>query len=148
VLSYIKTLIRSGNEDKIKLFLDFKTPIYLIPYLNTDNVHIRADLLDIFLEISKGFMEPDYSYMSQLKSCDEINKNLGIVNHINLVNEDKIDRKRFIQNANDYYYLKTVINRVYLEQLALVFQSANLLTNVFSTLKTKAELISNKILMI
>jgi hypothetical protein len=93
-------------------------------------------------------MEPDYSYMSQLKSCDEINKNLGIVNHINLVNEDKIDRKRFIQNANDYYYLKTVINRVYLEQLALVFQSANLLTNVFSTLKTKAELISNKILMI
>ena len=31
---------------------------------------------------------------------------MGIVAHINLYSEDKIDRQRFIDCANDYYFLR------------------------------------------
>ena len=43
--------------DKIKLLLDSRAPIYLIPLLSTDNAHIRGELIDIFYEISKGFAQ-------------------------------------------------------------------------------------------
>lgn len=48
-------MLLSNNTDKIKLFLDCKAPVYLIPYLNTSNVHVRGELIEIFQEISAGF---------------------------------------------------------------------------------------------
>lgn len=115
VLSYFKSMLLSNNTDKIKLLLDSKAPVYLIPYLNTDNVHIRGELIQIFTEISNGFQSVQFSYIKKdLKKSDEVNKNLGIVAHINQVTEDKIDRERFLDCSNDYYYLKKLINRVYL----------------------------------
>lgn len=52
VLSYFKSMLLSNNTDKIKLLLDSKAPVYLIPYLNTDNIHVRGELIEIFCEIS------------------------------------------------------------------------------------------------
>lgn len=57
VLSYFKSMLLSNNTDKIKLLLDSKAPVYLIPYLNTDNPHVRGELIDIFYEISNGFKQ-------------------------------------------------------------------------------------------
>lgn len=111
VLSYFKAMLLSNNTDKIKLLLDSKALVYLVPLLNTDDPHVRSELLEIFLEISSGFKALQYSYIKkQVKKTDEINKNLGIVAHINQVSEDKIDRERFLDCANDYYYLKKQIN--------------------------------------
>lgn len=50
-------MLLSDNTDKIRLLLDSKAVIYLIPLLNTDNAHVRMELIDIFYEISKGFSE-------------------------------------------------------------------------------------------
>ncbi|EAR94381.2 EF hand protein (macronuclear) [Tetrahymena thermophila SB210] len=149
VLNYFKSMLRSNNTDKIKLLLDCRAPVYLIPYLNTDDVHVRANLLEIFLEISHGFANINLSYAGQreLKS-EEINKNFGIVAHMNQVYEDKLDRKRYIECANNYYYLKQQINKQYLYQLAFCFETPNMITNLFQTFKTKAELINSKILVI
>ncbi len=52
MLNYFKAMLRSNNTDKIKLFLDCRTPVYLIPYLNTGDIHVRFSLLEIFWEIS------------------------------------------------------------------------------------------------
>jgi len=144
-------MLKGNNTDKIRLILDSRAPVYLIPYLNTDNVHVRGEILDIFYEISRGFAETPFSYIrsradastsntSNLKKTEEINKNFGIVAHINLVTEDKIDRHRFLDSANEYYYLRKQINKVYLYQLSFIFESPIVISNIFATLRTKAEL--------
>lgn len=61
-------MLRSNNTDKIKLLLDSRAPVYLIPYLNTDDVHVRSSLLEIFLEISAGFANINLSYADQVIS--------------------------------------------------------------------------------
>lgn len=108
-------MLRSNNTDKMKLLLDSRASVYLIPYLNTSDLHVRSSLLEIFLEISNGFSNMNFSYTNQreLKS-EEIHKNFGIVAHMNSVYEDKLDRQRYIECANNYYYLKQQINRQYL----------------------------------
>lgn len=158
VLSYFKSMLKGNNTDKIRLLLDSRAPVYLIPYLNTENVHVRGEILDIFLEISRGFAETPFSYIkgrddnnkstSNLKKTEEINKNFGIVAHINLVTEDKIDRHRFLDSANEYYYLRKQINKVYLYQLSFIYESPIVVSNIFSTLRTKAELQQNKIIIL
>lgn len=62
LLNYFKSMLRSNNTDKIKLLLDSRATVYLIPYLNSDDAHVRASLLEIFLEISAGFSNISYSY--------------------------------------------------------------------------------------
>ena len=62
LLNYFKSILRSNNTDKIKLFLDSRASVYLIPYLNTEDAHVRASILEIFLEISAGFSNISYSY--------------------------------------------------------------------------------------
>lgn len=67
---------------------------------------------------------------------------------MNQVFEDKLDRKRYIECANNYYFLKQQINRQYLFQMAFTFESPNMITNLFHAFKTKAELITSKILVL
>lgn len=62
--------------------------------------------------------------------------------------EDKLDRRRYIECANNYYFLKQQINRQYLFQLAFTFETPNVITNLFQAFKTKAELVSSKILVL
>ena len=50
-------MLLSNNTDKLRLFLDSRAAVYLIPLLNTDNPHVRGELIEIFNEISKGFGE-------------------------------------------------------------------------------------------
>lgn len=83
-----------------------------------------------------------------MKSVEEISKNLGIVAHINMIDEDKISRAKFLDFTNDYYYLKQQINKAFSYQLAFVFESPVLFNNLFCTLKSKSELTQNKILLI
>ena len=99
-------MLQSNNVDKIRVMLDSKAPVYLIPYLNSDNPLIRCEVIEIFWEISKGFQEDQYSLIKRDKKTEEINKNFGIVAHIHLENEDKIDRGRFLDCANDYFFMK------------------------------------------
>jgi hypothetical protein len=73
-----------------------------------------------------------------------LNKNLGIVAHLSLNNEDRIDRSRFLDVANDYYYLKKKINSIYNRQLALVFESPVVISNIFSWLERDEETTDNK----
>ena len=79
----------------------------MVPFLYHADVHIRGDLLDVFFEISKGFEEPIFSYLTargegSLRSAEEVGKNYGIAAHINLNSEDKIDKNRFLACANQY----------------------------------------------
>lgn len=73
MLNYYKSMLRSNNTDKIKLLLDCRAPVYLIPYLNTSDIHVRSSLLDILLEISTGFQNISYSYVHQVR-INELNK--------------------------------------------------------------------------
>lgn len=59
-------MLKSNNTDKIKLFLDSRASIFLIPYLNSDDIQVRTNLLEIFLEISMGFANLNYSYANQV----------------------------------------------------------------------------------
>ena len=153
-LNYMKSMLASNKIDKIRLILDSKAPIYLISYLNTEDIQIRTQLIEIFLEISKGFQQLQFSYAKtrgsnmEMKSVEEISKNLGIVAHINMIDEDKISRAKFLDFTNDYYYLKQQINKAFSYQLAFVFESPVLFNNLFCTLKSKSELTQNKILLI
>lgn len=66
LLNYFKSMLRGSNTDKIKLLLDTRATVFLIPYLNIDDIHARASLLEIFLEISTGFENISYSYAHQV----------------------------------------------------------------------------------
>lgn len=93
LLSYFKSMLRSKNTDKLKLLLDSRASVFLIPFLNSDDIQVRTSLLEIFLEISYGFSNINYSYTNQreLKS-EEVNRSFGVIAHFNQSFEDKLDR--------------------------------------------------------
>lgn len=149
VLQYFKALLQSNSTDKLKLFLDAKVPLYIVPILILDDPHIRGEVLDIFCFISEVFSDPSFSYLSQrqsvnpanLKSAEEISKVIGILGHITQHNEDAIDRGRFFESANNYYQMKKQINKAFLKQLSFCFETPNITIPLFSTLSTNADLL-------
>ena len=129
--------------------MDSKIPIYLIPYLNHQDVQIRGEILNLFFEISKGLENSLYINIrnkesNYLKRSEEVNKIYGLIGHINTSNEDKMNKVRFLECANDYFYFNKNINRIYLKQIALCFETPNIISPIFHSLKTQAELIQNK----
>ena len=95
------------------MILDTKLPIYLLPYLSHQDLHIKQLLLEVFWEISVGFDSPnEFSYLAGRNEnrlihmgSHDVNKTLGIISHINISNDDRLDKNRFIQISNDYYFL-------------------------------------------
>ncbi len=96
-------MLLANNVDKVRLLLDFKAPLYLIPYLNTDNSHVRLELVELFALIARGFSDefaartPEgaaASVATPNKSSEETAKALGVLAHIHTPGsgEDRLDR--------------------------------------------------------
>jgi hypothetical protein len=63
ILKYFKALLLSNNIDKMKLLLDSRASIYLIPFLNIENTPLRSEMFDIFELLSRGMSLINYSYL-------------------------------------------------------------------------------------
>ena len=78
--------------------------MYIIPFLWWNDCELKHEVLEIFNEISKGFLEETVSLLGSggERRGDQVSKIFGIVAHINTNSEDTIDRNRFLYFANDY----------------------------------------------
>ena len=60
-LAMIRSVFQTGNSDKIKACLDLRLPKHVIHFVQDAMAEIRRECLLIFLEISKGLMDEDFS---------------------------------------------------------------------------------------
>jgi len=153
-LQYLKALLQSNNTDKIKLLLDSKIIINAMKYLAIDDVHIKTELLEMLYEISKGFEREPLSLITQEKNeaMRTIEENLKTVGVISQLKESKIKDKgtkdKLITYSYDYYSFNKQINNKYIQQLGLIFESPVVMTYLTAVVKTQAELLHNKKLVI
>ena len=57
-------MLTNKNIEKIKVILDSRIIMYIVPLLSQDNAEIRNIVLSTFLEISKAFIDENLSYMA------------------------------------------------------------------------------------
>lgn len=145
VLSYLKGVLESGNSDKIKALVDSRTPVYLIHALNVRDAHLRTELLEVFYLFSRVYEEERDRSRPEI---EEVNRTFGIITHFLQNAEDRLDRRRFLDCANDYFSLNRRVLQDYLLRLAEVFETPAIISPLFSGLKNPSELYVNKVLII
>ena len=57
-------MLVSQNTEKIKMLLDGKIIMFIIPFLCWNDYDLKHEVLQIFYEISKGFQEEIISLLS------------------------------------------------------------------------------------
>lgn len=153
-LQYLKALLQSNNTDKIKLLLDSKIVVSAMKFLAIDDVHIKTELLEMLYEISKGFEREPLSLITQdkseaLKSIEENLKTIGVISQLKESKiKDKNTKDKLITYSYDYYAFNKKINSKYVKQLGYIFESPVVITYVTAVVKTQAELLQNKKLVI
>ena len=60
-LAMIRSVFQTGNADKIKACLDLRLPKHVIHFVQDTMSEIRKECLLIFLEISKGLKDEDFT---------------------------------------------------------------------------------------
>jgi len=153
-LQYLKALLQSNNTDKIKLLLDSKIIISAMKYLAIDDVHIKTELLEMLNEISKGYEREPLSLMTQekneaMRTVEENLKTIGVISQLKESKiKDKVTKDKLITYSYDYYSFNKQVNNKYIQQLGLIFESPVVMTYLTAVVKTQAELLHNKKLVI
>ena len=153
-LQYLKALLQGNNTDKIKLLLDSKIVLSAMKYLAMDDVHIKTEILEMLYEISKGYEREPLGLISQdknevLRSIEENIKTVGVISQLKESRiKDKPTKDKVITYSYDYYSFNKKINNKYIKQLGFIFESPVVITYLTAVVKTQAELIQNKKLMI
>lgn len=133
-ISYVKTIIQARNIDKVRAVLDSRILTRCIPYLQTDDIHLRETLLDLLIEATSGFNR-NHLYLfesydinskfdevqdTQLRTADEIQKYFGLVNHLMLSSDDAMNKSNFTMCVQNYFSLNSKICEKYLAQIGQV----------------------------
>jgi len=153
-LQYLKALLQSNNTDKIKLLLDSKILVSAMKYLSMEDVHIKTELLEMLYEISKGFEREPLSLITQekneaLRTVEENLKTVGVISQLKESRvKDKNTKDKLITYSYDYYAFNKKINSKYIQQLGLIYESPVVMTYLTAVVKTQAELLHNKKLVI
>ena len=151
---HIKALLQTGHTDKIKLVLDSKIITKLIPFLGYTDPAIRFDLLEILYEASCGF-ERDLMSLNtvdrniMLKNVEQNLKTIGSVSQLTKQTlRDQSAQTKVISSSYDYAALNRQINSKYVKEIAEIFESPATVSLMFTMLKTQAELLENKELVL
>jgi len=64
-LAMIRSVFQTGNSDKIKACLDLRLPKHVIHFVQDSMSEIRRECLLIFLEISKGLQDEDFTIQTK-----------------------------------------------------------------------------------
>ena len=159
VINYVMTTIKSKNIDKVRAVLDSRIFLKCINFLQTDDVHLKETILELVRESTLSFNR-DHLYLYEHynvntkfdnvmdvkpKTADEIQRNFGLVSHLALSNEDKMDKENYINCIRNYFSVNSKVCEKYIRQICMAISVPSFFVSLTSIIKSNSEIIRNKV---
>lgn len=159
IVNYVNTILKAKSIEKVRAVLDSRIFLKCINFLQSDDVHLRETILELIEEATKSFNR-DHLYLFEQydvnakfdnimdvkpKSADEIQKNFGLVSHLALTSEDKMDKSNYINCVRNYFAINSKICEKYIRQICMAISLPSFFVSISTILKTNIEILRNKV---
>jgi hypothetical protein len=159
IVNYVLTILKAKSIEKVRAVLDSRVFLKCINFLQSEDVHLRETILELIEEATKSFNR-DHLYLfekydvngkfddiadTKLKTADEIQKNFGLVSHLALTSEDKMDKSNYINCVRNYFAINSKICEKYIRQISLGVSLPSFFVSMATMLKTNTEILRNKV---
>lgn len=159
IVNYVMTILKAKSIEKVRAVLDSRIFLKCINFLQSDDVHLRETILELIEEATKSFNR-DHLYLFEqydvnakfdnvmdvkLKSAEEIQKNFGLVSHLALTSEDKMDKSNYINCVRNYFAINSKMCEKYIRQISLAIGVPSFFVSVATILKSNIEILRNKV---
>lgn len=159
IVNYVLTILKAKSIDKVRAVLDSRVFLKCINFLQSDDVHLRETILELIQEGVKAFNR-DHLYLfekydvnakfddlgdTKPKTADEIQRNFGIVSHLALTSEDKMDKSNYVNCVRNYFAVNSKVCEKYIRQIALGVSLPSFFVSLATMLKTNTEILRNKV---
>jgi hypothetical protein len=158
VINYVATILKSKNVDKVRAVLDSRIVLKCINFLQSENAQLKESILELIFEATKSFTR-DHLYLYEQydvnskfdsimdvkpRTADEVQKNFGLVSHLALTSEDKMNKANYINCVRNYFDLNAKISEKYIRQISMAVAVPSFFVCLTTIVKTSAELLRSK----
>jgi hypothetical protein len=158
VINYVATILKSKNVDKVRAVLDSRIVLKCINFLQSENAQLKESILELIFEATKSFTR-DHLYLyeqydvnskfdsimdTKPRTADEVQKNFGLVSHLALTNEDKMNKSNYINCVRNYFDLNAKISEKYIRQISMAVAVPSFFVCLTTIIKTNTDLLRSK----
>jgi hypothetical protein len=159
IVNYVNTIIKAKNIEKVRAVLDSRIVVKCISFLQTDDVHLKETILELIREASLAFTR-DHLYLYEQydinakfdeirdvkpRTADEIQRNFGLVSHLALTNEDKMDKANYVNCVRNYFSLNAKVCEKYVRQICMAIAVPSFFVSLATIIKNNGEILRNKV---
>ena len=159
IVNYVMTILKAKNVEKVRAVLDTRIILKCISYLQTDDANLKETILELIREATGSFNR-DHLYLFEKydinskfdaimdvkpRSSEEIQKNFGIVAHLALTSEDKMDKQNYVNCVRNYFSINSKICEKYIRQICLAVAVPSFFVSLVTIIKSTSEILRNKV---